>query len=151
MKFIGLLVLIFLALPAHAAVTYTDVYRGVNNERISRGLPALRHSNTLDKVAQDRLNDMVSKGYFAHRSPTGQDEWTWYGKEDYDYKEAGENLAKDFNTAENTVKGWMDSLTHRQNILNPKYTETGIATNGTITVQEFGETRYEYFKNLRKP
>lgn len=141
MKYSLVLFLLLLAVPAHAAsITYTTVFNSVNYERTNLGLNPLRHNAVLDKVAKDRLNDMVSNGYFAHKSPTGQDEWTWFKKEGYKFVYAAENLARYFKDTSPLVRAWMNSPTHRINIVNPVYTETGIATNGVIVVQEFGST-----------
>ena len=62
---------------------------------------------------------------------------------------AGENLAKDFYDTEGLLKAWMNSPTHRENIINPKYQEIGIGVvNGilggvktTLVVQHFGTPR----------
>lgn len=148
MKTLAVIALMCIFTPVHAEVTYNGIYTSVNTVRVAHGLPVLRHSEALDRVANDRLHDMITNNYFAHISPTGLDEWTWYKKEGYNFKESGENLAEYYDTSEQTITAWMNSPTHRQNILSPKYTETGIATNGVITVQEFGKTRAEYLSAL---
>ena len=66
----------------------------------------------------------------------------------YKYRYAGENLARDFSNASSAMDAWMNSPTHKENILNPKYKEIGIGvvegdlagTDTTIIVQFFGAT-----------
>jgi hypothetical protein len=65
----------------------------------------------------------------------------------YQYEYAGENLAKNFLFSKNVVEAWMDSPTHRENVLRPEYTDVGFAVvndvlNGeetTLVVQMFGK------------
>jgi hypothetical protein len=127
-------------------ITVSKVIDLVNKARIGQGLLALPENETLDKIAQNKLEDMIKNNYFAHTSPKGVTPWSWYEKESYDYKYAGENLAINFLTAENQQKAWMDSPTHKKNILNPLFQEMGVAVGAgeinnqmaIITVQEFG-------------
>lgn len=90
---------------------------------------------------------MALKGYFAHTSPEGKAPWYWFKQVGYKYEYAGENLAVDFTDSQDVDKAWMNSPTHRANILKNSYTEmgTGIATGtyeGSPTIfvaQEFGK------------
>ncbi len=119
----------------------------VNESRQANGLPKLFINPTLIKVASDKANDMITHHYFAHTSPQGISPWYWFRKNNYNYEYAGENLAINYRTAEEQHRAWMNSPTHRRNILNPNYTEIGIATAhgyidgqpAFITVQVFGK------------
>jgi hypothetical protein len=127
-------------------ITVSRVIELVNQARGQQGLNDLSENDTLSKIAQDKLEDMIKNNYFAHTSPKGVTPWSWYEKEGYDYKYAGENLAINFMTAENQQKAWMDSPTHKKNILNPLFQEVGVAVGAgeinnqmaIISVQEFG-------------
>jgi len=127
-------------------ITVPKVIELVNHARSQEGIIELPENETLDKIAQDKLEDMIKNNYFAHTSPKGVTPWSWYEKEGYDYKYAGENLAISFLTAENQHKAWMESLTHKKNIMNPQFQEIGVAVGAgeinnqmaIITVQEFG-------------
>jgi hypothetical protein len=44
---------------------------------------------------------------------------------DYSYQKAGENLAYGFNSSSETIVGWMNSPSHRQNMLDTDYSEVG--------------------------
>jgi hypothetical protein len=127
-------------------ITPASVIKLVNVSRKSLELPELKENKKLDEAAKDKIRDMITYKYFSHNSPSGVTPWKWFEKNGYDYKYAGENLAMDFYNAEKQHKAWMDSTTHRKNILNPAYLEIGVAVsegmiNGhiaTITVQMFG-------------
>jgi len=127
-------------------ITTQSVIDLVNQSRQENNLLPLQENETLKKVAQDKLEDMIKNHYFAHTSPTGINPWFWFSKENYDYKYAGENLAINFLEAEEQHKAWMESLTHRKNILNEKFQQIGVAVgageidgqNSIIAVQEFG-------------
>lgn len=117
-----------------------------NIERVQNGLPKLKESTLLNLVAKLKAEDMVKNGYFSHNSITGKDSWYWFRKVGYKYLNAGENLAVLFNNSEDVVNAWMNSPSHRANILQPKYSEIGMAVvkgtyNGVETsyvVEVFG-------------
>ncbi len=117
-----------------------------NNDRQANSLPQLSRSAALDAVAKLKADDMVAKGYFAHTSPEGRTPWYWFAQEGYQFIYAGENLAINYDESEAVQKAWLDSPTHRQNIMNANFTEMGVATvtgmyNGrqtTFVVEVFG-------------
>lgn len=134
------------SLASSSEITSQSIIKLVNKSREENNVAPLIENAKLVKIAQDKVNDMIEKGYFAHTSPSGVNPWYWYQKEGYDYKYAGENLAINFLTSEEEHKAWMNSTTHRKNILNPDFQEVGVAVaageiNGQssiIAVQEFG-------------
>ena len=97
-----------------------------NNARAKVNAPVLITDPLLTKAAQAKADDMAAKGYFAHVSPDGKLPWYWFDKAGYKYEYAGENLAVDFGESEKLVDAWMNSPTHKENILNPHYTQIGI-------------------------
>lgn len=126
-----------------------SVLRELNDARTSFGLNLLVRNEQLSKAAQAKLDDMIANNYFEHTSPDGVKPWDWMNKSGYVYTVAGENLAMDFRTAEEQEEAWMESPTHRKNILNSNFQEVGVAVgqgmiNGrltTISVQEFGSRK----------
>ncbi len=98
-----------------------------NEDRSLNGASNLVANNLLQKAAQLKANDMATRGYFSHNSPEGITPWYWLEKVGYKYKYAGENLAIDFSESKDVAEAWMNSPTHRANIVNKKYTEIGIA------------------------
>jgi uncharacterized protein YkwD len=106
--------------------TREQVMSAVNKERTTRGLPPLIQNIKLDSSAQAKADDMANLGYFSHISPTNK-KWSDFIKEaDYDYIIAGENLANGFDTIDQMVQAWMNSPSHRENILNKDVQDTGI-------------------------
>jgi uncharacterized protein YkwD len=126
--------------PQVAAVVSAALVDLANADRATEGLQHLQVNPTLVAVAQAKANDMAAKGYFAHTSPQGLDPWYWFKEEGYAFTYAGENLAVDFSDSADVERAWMNSPTHRKNVLDPKYTEIGIAT-----AQGWFEGRYTTF------
>ncbi len=110
------------------ALTRMGIFALVNAERTKEGLPPLSYNTTLSAIAEVKALDMITRAYFAHESPDGVDVSGLAERYHYDYINVGENLAMgDFVSDADVVRGWMNSPGHRANILNPLYTEIGIA------------------------
>lgn len=99
-----------------------------NSDRTQNGVGQVTDNAVLTEAAQEKANDMAAKGYFSHVSPDGKTPWYWLSQAGYKYSYAGENLAVDFTDSEAVENAWMNSPTHRANIVKPQYTEVGIAT-----------------------
>lgn len=126
--------------PVQTPVEYTDIELAsvtdarvseiiglVNAERTKAGLPALVESGRLDKAAQAKTDDEVAKQYFSHESPDGKGNYNVLIEEaGYPYSYAGENLAVKYDSFEEAVEAWINSPTHRANILKAGYKETGV-------------------------
>lgn len=130
-----------------ATVTSSELIEMANKDRIANGLNPLSLSPQLVEAAQKKALDMLNQDYFAHTSPSGLTPWYWLEKVGYKYSTAGENLAKDFIESEYVHNAWMDSPSHKANILNKNYQDVGIAViegeiNGKktiIAVEFFGK------------
>jgi hypothetical protein len=117
-----------------------------NGERHLLNLNQLKISPLLEEAAQRKAEDMARKSYFAHVSPEGVTPWHWFDNVGYNFRYAGENLAVNFSDSNDVVKAWMDSTSHKANILSGHFTEIGIATakgryqgrETTFVVQMFG-------------
>jgi len=126
-------------------ITVSKVLSQTNNEREKLGLSDLKYNDTLSQSAAAKAQDMFANNYWAHNSPQGKTPWDFFKSAGYQYSIAGENLAKDFYDTDGLIKAWMNSPTHRDNIVNTKYQEIGIAVvngvlNGvktTLVVQHF--------------
>ena len=138
-----------LAQLAHQIIPFSpsDIVRETNEARAAFNLPPLKEHYALDIAAAEKLNDMVNDGYFAHVAPDGTTPWHWIKKNQYGYISAGENLALGFIDPEDAVNGWLDSASHRDNLLDPDYKDIGVAVgranlegiDGILVVQVFGE------------
>jgi hypothetical protein len=96
-----------------------------NERRTANSKPTLHINDSLSIAAQAKANDMAMKNYWSHYTPAGEAPWTFIDKSGYAYSKAGENLAYGFSTSDETVKGWMNSPTHKANMLDPAFTEVG--------------------------
>lgn len=129
-----------------ADITKTALVQLTNEERAKLGLPALTENPVLDRAAYLKAQDMLNSGYFSHFSPAGTSPWYWFKLSGYNYRYAGENLAIGFLDSSEVNDAWIDSPSHKANILNNKYKEVGIAVvtgnfqgaQTTIVVQLFG-------------
>lgn len=131
-------------------MTAESIVNETNKERIKAGLIPFTTNALLSSSAKFKVEDMISREYFEHTSPTGITVSDLGDMVGYQYITMGENLALgNFDSAEDIVKAWMDSPGHRENILNENYLEIGIyiargkyqGRNVWFAVQHFGTTR----------
>lgn len=114
-------------------ITPEKVITLVNQQREIIGLKPLTINSFLNEAAARKAGDMFAFNYWAHTSPSGRDPWSFFKEAGYHYVVAGENLARDFYDTESAVNAWMNSSTHKANILNSNFQETGVAVvNGTL-------------------
>ena len=113
----------------------------LNQARQNEGLEPLKVNVQLSKLAADFAQDMRNRKFFAHVDPDGKDPFDRMAAVGIDFPNAGENitLSPDVETAHRML---LESPLHRENILNPKFTEIGIgvrpdARGGVYLVQEF--------------
>ncbi len=105
----------------------------INRERAAHGESPLTENPHLLAAAQGHSEDMVSRDYFSHTTPTGEAFDTrilasGYVRSNQLY-ELGENIdcaTEYLASPANTVSAWMNSPEHRENILNGEYRETGM-------------------------
>jgi hypothetical protein len=132
-----------------ANISPDEVVRLTNEKRTQAGLLPLSLNSTLSQAAQAKGADMLNKGYWAHVAPDGTQPWVFFTNFGYKYRYAGENLARDFANPQSAVEAWMNSPSHKENLLSPKYKEIGIGVvegnlagvDTTIIVEFFG-TKY---------
>lgn len=114
-------------------ITTSELLEQTNKTRVSYELGPLKLNNKLNDAAYLKGKDMFDNQYWAHVSPDGTQQWKWFNDVEYNYSEAGENLAKNFTTTSSTMTAWMNSPGHKENVLNPGYQEVGFAVlNGDL-------------------
>lgn len=164
------LIFAFLIAPSSkqvAAVIASTLIEETNTERSKMHLSSLTTNDKLTYSAQMKANDMATRGYFSHNTPEGDTPWVWFQRSGYIYQNAGENLAVNFIESKDVTAAWMNSPTHRENVLNGKFMEVGIATaNGKykgrdaiFVVQHFGtqpqsvlaKLKSDSVKNIQNP
>jgi hypothetical protein len=112
-----------------------DLLLQTNIQRQQHGLQVVQLNDQLSSAACAKRDNMFSYNYWAHVNPTtGQTPWSFIQAAGYTYTYAGENLARGFTTAPDTMNAWMASPSHRENILSPNYTDVGFCIGqGSLT------------------
>lgn len=145
-----LLTVVIMAVPLSFAwatpITRNSIVELTNNQRAQLGVSALKPNYALTMAAQNKAEDMLRSGYWEHYH-NGKTPWDWMREAGYKFSSAGENLAIDFEDADSLLNAWMDSTTHRQNLINPAFEEIGVGIaqgwfndhETIIVVQMFGK------------
>ncbi|OYQ65595.1 hypothetical protein B9G53_06900 [Pseudanabaena sp. SR411] len=102
-----------------------ELLKLTNLERQKVGLPPLKLSSQLTSAAQSHAGDMARNNYFSHTGLNGSSMVDRAKGTGYKYSALGENIAAGKATPEGTIRQWMNSSGHRDNILNPRFTEIG--------------------------
>ena len=89
--------------------------------------PPVRLSGTLNDVALGHAADMARHDYFEHDDLSGHTPADRVRAVGYSEKLVGENIAYGPESADEVVKGWLDSPGHCENIMDPRFAEMGIA------------------------
>jgi uncharacterized protein YkwD len=110
--------------------------------------PPLQSNSLLRSAAEAHAQDMVSHDYFAHQGHDGSTPAQRVSATGYRYQLIGENIAAGPETAAQAADGWLASPAHCENIMEPRFTESGVGyaanTSGTpqiYWVQEFAAPR----------
>lgn len=131
-----------------SAFSKDQIIVAVNLERKKAGLPELIKHPKLEQASQAKAQHLADNRYFSHvHKESGKRLSDFIKEADYEYSIAGENLANGFYNVNDMVKAWMESPTHKENILNESVDETAVGIaygelegNPTIfVVQEFGK------------
>jgi uncharacterized protein YkwD len=127
----------------------SNLLTATNSQRTSNGSTPLTINSKLNASAQAKANDMVVRDYWSHNTPDGKEPWVFIDAQGYVYTKAGENLAYGFSSSNETVIGWMNSPSHRANLLDTVFTEVGFGFansanfvgtgNETIIVAHYGK------------
>jgi len=102
------------------------IFELLNRERKEKDLTPLALNPTLVKMARGHSANMAKQEKMDHvlddKNPADR------AKDiGYDYMRLGENVAFGKGvTLDEIHQGWMDSKPHRENILNPDFTEVGV-------------------------
>lgn len=114
------------ALPI-SEFTPESLYLLINAQRLDNKLSPLKPNRMLEQSTLYKLSDMISKKYYRHTDTTETPPWSFFRQAGYQYQLAGENLSFAINTPWQVLRGWMESPSHNEQLLNPRYTDMGIA------------------------
>lgn len=116
--------------PVNCSAEEAEVFRIVNEIRVSYGLKPYKWDTNAYKAAKARCSEIEQN--FSHLRPDGSNFKTIYGYSDeelwYKFCSVGENLGSGQPTAQRVVDSWMASTKgHRENILNPDFENLAVA------------------------
>jgi len=115
-----------------------------NVERAQQGLAPLTLNPQLAAAAQVHSANMGMRDFMDHTDPVdgtvAADRVTSQG---YNYQNVAENLAGGQPTPEQAVLEWMNSPSHRVNILNPTVTEIGVGYH--VQENDTGEVNFSHY------
>lgn len=116
------------------------MFAKINEERAKVGVKPLQRDPELDRMARLKSQDLVDNNYFAHQSPTYGSASEMLRSFGYQFRAAGENLAKSQSVQISHYR-LMASNGHRSNILYSPYTHVGIGVvrykSGVMITQIF--------------
>lgn len=101
-----------------------QVIKLINAERAKEGLKPLAYDAAIEKAALVRAKEIQTS--FSHTRPNGTGFITAMQETGVTYRRAGENIAWGQRTPEEVVKVWMNSPSHRANIMNANYGRIGV-------------------------
>ncbi len=115
------------ARPARAMpITAENIIAATNQARAKNKIPSLTANQLLSQAAWQKALFIFQTKKFQHNFSQRRFS-AWVRDSGYQYNYVGENLAIYFHTTESVIKAWLASPLHRQNILNPVYSEIGVA------------------------
>jgi uncharacterized protein YkwD len=117
----------------------------INDYRTQNGLPTLTLSRALGAAAEQHSRDMANENYFNHTLSDGTSWSDNIRNHGYDADTAlGENIAAGRSAASDVFNLWLNSTTHRQNMLNPDFVAIGIgrASNSDSTFVWYWTTTF---------
>jgi len=110
--------------------------------------PPLALNAQLTQAAATHAQSMARFGYLEHEGPDGSTPADRASRAGYPWRSVGENVAMGQTTAEKVMQDWLRSPEHCANIMEPRFTEMGVAfavnnvsEGGIYWAQTFGLPR----------
>ena len=113
--------------PAPAGSVTQQIVNLVNQERANAGVGPVTLHPALTSAAQAHSNDQAARNSMTHTSANGANGGQRIAAAGYAWRAWAENIAAGQPDAASAMDAWMGSTTgHRENILNPRYTDIGV-------------------------
>jgi uncharacterized protein YkwD len=87
----------------------------------------LAWSNGLIQASAGHSQDMATANYFSHTSQDGRTVAERVNATGYGWRTLGENIAAGYASVDSVMDGWIASDGHCANLMNPNFTEVGLA------------------------
>ncbi len=81
----------------------------------------------LTQAADGHSRDMAAQNYFSHTSLDGRSMSARVSATGYAWSSLGENIAAGYGSVNDVMQGWITSPGHCANLMNPGFTEVGMA------------------------
>ncbi|EAQ26057.1 CAP domain-containing protein [Roseovarius sp. 217] len=131
---LSVILVLFAVMPTMACTVppnYIELARQlmlqINQERARFHLPDFRMSSQLTEVAQAHACDNASHNRLSHIATGGSSLGARVITKGYDFRFITENVALGYSTHEQVLKAWLQSSSHRKNILDGRTNELGVA------------------------
>ena len=121
-----------------ADINSLSLLNTTNSSRKTLNLQPLNINNNLNTAAQIKANDMAIRNYWSPVNPDGQTPWELIKSTGYRLKNGSENLAYGFNSSSSLMSAWLNSNSHKSNMLNYKYNEVGFGIVNAPNFQNSG-------------
>ncbi len=130
------------------ALSSGDVLNVVNEVRKEQNLTSFTTNSKLEQAAYAKLADIQQYKYWNHNNPVTKTDWKSFIKQTGYRGLIGENLAMNLHSGNDVVNAWLNSPTHKSNLLSQGFTEVGMAIGDvvypegtkTVVVMEFGKS-----------
>jgi uncharacterized protein YkwD len=107
--------------------------------------PPLTLESHLTRAAREHARDMARHNMLEHTGSDGSRPDQRVTRAGYKWRTTGENIASGPTTPEEVMAGWLASPGHCENLMNPRFTEMGVAwvvdpksESGVYWAQVFG-------------
>lgn len=115
----------------------SEMLQLVNQARVGAGVPPLTMNAILNASAQAHAQDMFDRHYYSHQNPEGLTSYERIIAQGYEPKMTAENIAKNQFSVVQVMESWLESPSHRANLLDADLEEVGFGL-------AFGENNGEY-------
>ncbi len=112
---------------ASGGSTSSQAIELANQQRAAAGLPALASSGVLNGAAAQHSADQAGRDRMGHDGSDGSSVGDRVAANGGGFSTWGENVAYGYGSASAVIDGWMGSSGHRANMLNPAFTQVGVA------------------------
>lgn len=131
--------------PKPSSTVQTEVDRSMerqtleltNQIREEHNLPVLEESEKLATLSWEHSQEMIFQKYSSHAERTTELFSNRLKAAGITSAKAGENTAFNYIDAIETVHGWLNSPKHRDVLLNPSFTHTGVGVYNKYYTQSF--------------
>lgn len=115
----------------------------VNETRSQNGLAPVTVNLQLMTAAETHSQNMATQDFFSHTGLDGSQVSDRSQAAGYRSTFVGENIGAGYASPEAAFEGWINSSGHRENILNPNYTEIGVGY--VLLENDTGSVNYNHY------